>query len=103
MNAMEGRTRIEGLIEKRDDLLNDAASIVSKVIVDRSRKQGDVEQNDIDNLLRDFTSDEKYLIMIKVVSILARNSDLRDSSSDKSDSGKKRSNTNSIFASRGYK
>jgi hypothetical protein len=99
---VEGRTRIEGLIDKRDQLLNDAASIAAKVIASMSQKNGDVEASDVDKLLKDFTADEKYLIMVKIVSILAQNSTLKADDDD----NRKKSNkvsSNSIFASRGYK
>ena len=101
MNHMEGRTRIEGLLDKRDQILNDAASIAAKVIASSSQKNGDIEKSDIDKLLKDFTADEKYLILVKIISILAQNSNLKAGDDD----SKKKSNkvsTNNIFASRGY-
>lgn len=100
MNGMEGRTRIEGLLDKRDQLLNDAASIAAKVIASLSQKNGDVEKSDIDKLLKDFTPDEKYLILVKIISILAQNSNLRAGDEERKKSNKVSSN--SIFASRGY-
>jgi hypothetical protein len=99
MNMMEARTRVEGLLDKRTEILNDIASIVAKAVASRSQKNGEVEEGEINTLLKDFTPDEKYLIMIKVVSILARNSNLRTDSEPR----KKSSSTNDIFASRGYR
>lgn len=100
MNNVEGRTRIEGLLDKRDQLLNDAASIAAKVVASSSQKNGDIEKNDIDKLLKDFTSDEKYLILVKIISILAQHSNLKAGDDDRKRSNKVSSN--SIFASRGY-
>lgn len=99
MNMMEARTRVEGLLDKRTEILNDIASIVAKAVASRSQKNGEVEEGEINTLLKDFTPDEKYLIMIKVVSILARNSNLRTDSEPR----KKSSSANDIFASRGYR
>lgn len=100
MNNMEARTRIEGLLDKRTEILNDVASIVAKAVATRSQKSGDIDEGEVNTLLRDFTSDEKYLIMIKVVTILARNSNLMTESDT---SKKKSSDVNNIFASRGYR
>lgn len=99
MNSVEARTRIEGLLDKRDELLNDVAAITANAIASRSQK-GDVSTSDIDNLLKDFTADEKYIIMVKVVSILASNSNLKVSRYDKKP---KNDDINNIFASRGYR
>jgi hypothetical protein len=99
MNSVEARTRIEGLLDKRDELLNDVAAITANAIASRSQK-GDVSTSDIDNLLKDFTADEKYIIMVKVVSILAANSNLKVGKYDKKP---KNDDINNIFASRGYR
>ena len=85
-----------------DTAVDDAASIAAKVIASSSQKNGDIDESDINKLLKDFTSDEKYIIMVKIVSILARNSNLR--ADDDDDNGRKnKTSSNSIFAARGYK
>lgn len=99
MNSVEARTRIEGLLDKRDEILNDVAAIAAKAIATRSQK-GDVTTSDIDNLLKDFTADEKYIIMVKVVGILAANSNLKAGGNEKKS---KSDDISNIFASRGYR
>ncbi len=99
MNSVEARTRIEGLLDKRDELLNDVAAITAKAIAAKSQK-GNIDMRDIDTLLKDFTSDEKYLILARTVMILGANSNLKAGGEKKNVST--RQDTSSIFAKRGY-
>lgn len=98
MNSMEARTRVEGLLSQRDEIFSKTAQIVSKVIA--SNKNGKIDTKDIDVILKDFTGDEKYLIMIEVVNIFARNNKLRSDDDDKDTSSK---HSNNIFSARGYR
>ena len=101
MNYMEAKTRIDGLVDTRNETLKKIASIAAKAIAEKARKSGgNINVKDIEELLSELTADEKFIVMAEVIAILAKNSNLK-AESDRPKSNKS-NGLNSIFAQRGY-
>lgn len=104
MNYMEAKTRIDGLVDTRTETLKKIASVTAKAIAEKSRKSGgNIESKDVEMLLSDLTPDEKFIVMVEVVTILAKNSNLKADSDNSSNNKKSNNSYNSIFSQRGYK
>ena len=105
-NFMEAGTEIQSLISTIKTKRNDIAKLVAKAIVSRA-KQGKVNNNigkDIDNLLADLSTEEKYGIILNVVYYLAEIGNFSNTSGGESKKKKKSDDEDSydFFGRRGY-
>lgn len=74
-NFMTAGTQIEALVEKKDQLIEKAASLLFEAVKDRMR-QNQVKKsmsNDILNILKGFSEEEKNIILSKTIMYLASN------------------------------
>lgn len=97
-NFTTGRTRIEDLLSKQDQILERAASIVYDAVMDRMQrgKISESTRTDIDNLLTGFIPEQKTIILEKAMILLLSN--MRGSTTN-SRSTEERINRGSLFGS----
>lgn len=72
---MTAGTQIEGLIEKRDAILDKTAGLLAEAVIDRA-KSGNLKKStekDITNLIKDFGADEQAIITRKALLLVAMN------------------------------
>lgn len=84
MNFVEGRTKMEDLLSKNEQIREKAASIVVETIKGSSMKKRGLEQasTDIANLLEGFSDSDKASILILAISMMAINSSESNTASD---------------------
>lgn len=80
MNFMEAKTEIDGLVQKKNEIINKAANLLASAIIDRARTKGITSHNeqnttikDIGNAISAFPSEDRELIIKKAITIIVAN------------------------------
>lgn len=92
MNFMEAKTAIDGLVQKKNEIIDKAANLLASAIIDRAKTKGMTSHNDRTNTIKDignaisaFSSEDRELIIKKAITIIAANGKFNGSKSNKSD------------------
>ena len=74
MNMVETKTRLESLIDQKDNIMDSAANIISAFVLDNSGSRSQSQfSDDIKKLLKGFSEEEKNIILTKALAIVASN------------------------------
>lgn len=74
-NYVTGKTKLDGILQKKEDLMKEAAEVVKNIFISRCDEGKTISYEDIKNLLNGFSDSEKFYITAVAMCNIHRNVD----------------------------